>query len=127
MMPVVIEKMSTYSSIVQMKCPHCHKGNLFETPTWSFQKPFEMPKACPNCQLNFFPEPGFYWGAMFISYIFWGFISVFFGGACIILLGMSVNQATLGLIILSAIFFVWLFRISRSIWIHIATGKSKKV
>jgi len=36
------------------------------------------------------------------------------------LLDMSVNQATLALILFSATFFVWLFRISRSIWIHIA-------
>lgn len=108
-----------------MKCPNCYEGNLFETDTWSFDKPFDMPKECPNCQLNYFPEPGFYWGAMFISYIFWGWVSVLFGGTCIILLGWSVNQATLALIFFSATFFVWLFRISRSIWIHIAVKKKK--
>jgi len=120
------KNMKKLPAILKMKCPSCHEGDLFETPTWSFQKPFDMPKECPNCKLNYFPEPGFYWGAMFISYIFWGWVSVFFGGTCIILLGMTVNQATIALILFSATFFVWLFRISRSIWIHIAPGRPKK-
>lgn len=118
--------MKKITAILKMKCPNCHEGDLFETGTWSFQRPFDMPKECPNCQLNYFPEPGFYWGAMFISYIFWGWVSVIFGGTCIIFLGMSVNQATLALILFSATFFVWLYRISRSIWIHIAPGRRSK-
>ncbi|MEM6320210.1 MAG: DUF983 domain-containing protein [Bacteroidota bacterium] len=118
--------MKKLPAVLKMKCPQCHEGDLFETSTWSFQKPFDMHKNCPNCQLDFFPEPGFYWGAMFISYIFWGWVSVFIGGACIMLLGMSVNQATLILIGFSAVFFIWLFRISRSIWIHIAVRRRNK-
>jgi len=119
------QKMSLPAAIFKMKCPNCRKGDLFETPTWSFQKSFDMPPRCPVCQLNYFPEPGFYWGAMFVSYIIWGWMSVIFGGAGIIFLGLSVNQATGILILVSAIFFVWLFRISRSVWIHIAPGRSK--
>lgn len=29
-----------------------------------------MHKHCPNCGLDLNPEPGFYWGAMYISYGF---------------------------------------------------------
>lgn len=118
--------MKKLPAILKMKCPNCHKGNLFETDTWSFQKPFDMYKACPNCKLDYFPEPGFYYGAMFISYIFWGWVCVFFGGSLILLGGFSVNQATLILVLFSAIFFVWIFRISRAIWIYIAPGRPKK-
>ena len=112
-------------AILKMKCPRCYEGNLFETSTWSFQKPFEMNKKCPTCEQNFFPEPGFYFGAMFISYVLWGWVSVIFGGTCIIFLEMSVNQTTLILILFSALFFIWLFRISRTIWIHIAIKRRK--
>ena len=118
--------MNTIAAILKMKCPNCKKGDLFETPTWSFQKPFDMPSKCSNCGLNYFPEPGFYWGAMFVSYIFWGLFSVVFGGTLIIFFDFSVNQATLILILLSAIFFVWLYRFARSIWIHIALDLPKK-
>lgn len=117
--------MKKISSILSMKCPNCKKGDLFETGLWSFQKPFEMHKECPNCQLDYFPEPGFYYGAMFISYIMWGWVCVFIGGGAMLGLGWSVNQATIALILFSATFFIWLFRMSRSIWIHIAPGISK--
>ncbi|MDF7814703.1 DUF983 domain-containing protein [Hymenobacter sp. YC55] len=29
-----------------------------------------MPERCPVCQVAYEPEPGFYWGAMFVSYAF---------------------------------------------------------
>lgn len=106
-------------SIVEMKCPRCREGNLFETGVFSFQKPFDMPAHCPVCQQDYMPEPGFYFGAMFISYIMWGFFSL---GLCLTLvfaMDWSVNAAFTLLLFISAIFFVWLYRISRSIWIHL--------
>ncbi len=112
--------MKKLKAIINMKCPRCHEGDLFGTATWSFQRPFDMPKRCSICKQDYWPEPGFYYGAMFISYIFWGWVCVLFGVIFIMGLGMSVNQAALVLVLFSVIFFVWLFRISRSIWIHIA-------
>ncbi len=114
------KKRSIISSVLAMKCPRCREGNLFKTHTFSFQKPFEMPDHCPICKQNYMPEPGFYFGAMFISYIMWGFISL---GIClplVFVLDWSVNAAFALLLLVSAIFFIWLFRTSRSIWIHIA-------
>ncbi|MFK7978897.1 MAG: DUF983 domain-containing protein [Saprospiraceae bacterium] len=105
-------------SILNLKCPRCHEGDLFHTSTWSFQDITGMPDNCPNCQQNYMPEPGFYYGAMFISYIFWGFFCVIFGGTCIMGLGWSVNKTTLVLLGISAIFFVWLFRTSRAAWFN---------
>jgi len=65
-------------SIFNFKCPRCHEGDLFETETFSFQKSFDMHDKCPHCNLNYMPEPGFYYGAMFISYIFMGFFCIGF-------------------------------------------------
>lgn len=114
----LFKKGSKLYSVLNLKCPRCHEGNLFHTSTWSFQDITGMPDNCPNCQQNYMPEPGFYYGAMFISYIIWGFFCVIFGGACIIGLGWSVNKTTLILIGISAICFIWLFRISRAIWFN---------
>lgn len=105
-------------SILNLKCPRCHEGDLFHTSTWSFQDITGMPDRCPNCNQNYMPEPGFYYGAMFVSYVIWGFFCVIFGGVSIIYFGLSVNQTTLLLIAISAIFFIWLFRISRAIWFN---------
>ena len=69
----IFRKGSKAYSIFNLKCPKCHEEDLFEKPTFSFQKPFDMREECTHCRQDFFPEPGFYYGAMFISYIFMGF------------------------------------------------------
>ncbi len=118
---------SGIQSTFDMTCPRCRKGGLFETGTFAFQKPFDMPDHCPVCKQNYLPEPGFYYGAMFISYIMWGFISLALCLTLVFAFDWSVNGAFLLLIIISAIFFVWLYRISRSIWIHLNVKYNPKV
>lgn len=110
--------LSQYRSIMDMKCPRCRTGNLFLSSTLSYQKPFEMPERCPHCNLLYSPEPGYFYGAMFISYAIWGWFSILFCLALVFYFKFSVNGTFGILILLSAIFFVWLFRISRSLWIH---------
>lgn len=78
-----------------------------------------MPDHCPVCQQTYMPEPGFWYGAMFISYIWMAWFCVFFVGGGMFLGGLSVNGAFGLLILMCAIFFFWIFRISRSIWFHI--------
>ncbi len=77
-----------------------------------------MPKECPVCHQNFLPEPGFYYGAMFISYIFMGFFCLAFVLIGYVVLDWSKTTIYISLVSVIAIFFVWIFRISRSIWIH---------
>jgi uncharacterized protein (DUF983 family) len=77
-----------------------------------------MPDRCSHCGLNYNPEPGFFYGAMFVSYAIWGWFSIFFCLAFVFYLGWSVNATFALLIGISSLFFVWLFRISRSLWIH---------
>ncbi len=76
-----------------------------------------MYDRCPKCQQKYELEPGFYYGAMFISYILTGWFCLFFVGGCMWFLDMSVNASFLVLIVVLTIFFVWIFRISRSIWL----------
>lgn len=105
-------------SMFNMKCPRCRQGDLFETPTFSFQKPFDMPKRCSCCGQHYMPAPGFYYGAMFLSYIFWGWTILIIALFFVFALGWSVGGGMAVVIAVSAIFFVWVFRISRSLWIH---------
>ena len=120
---------SALSSIVEMRCPRCRTGKLFNTSTFSFKAPFTMGDNCPHCGQSYMPEPGFFYGAMFISYIVWGWFCVIFCLALIMGLGWGVTSTFALLILISAIFFIWLFRISRSIWFHIIVkydpGKTK--
>jgi len=118
-MNATTQKRTLFSSIWNMKCPRCREGDLFHTATFSFQQPFEMHEQCPKCSQKYELEPGFYFGAMFISYGIWGWFSILLCFSLIYLFDWSVNGAFALLIFLSVVFFVGIFRIARSIWIHI--------
>lgn len=104
-------------SILKMKCPRCQEGDLFETSTFSFSKPFYMPERCPVCGQDYFPEPGFYYGAMFISYIITGWFAIILVGLLILVFGLYWLTAFWIMVAAMALLFVWFFRIARSIWI----------
>ncbi|HQV01263.1 MAG: DUF983 domain-containing protein [Bacteroidia bacterium] len=57
------------SSFILCKCPQCRQGNMFKPrgpiPFWDFGI---MHDRCAVCDLNFKPEPGFYFGASILSY-----------------------------------------------------------
>lgn len=60
---------SKFSAIFQQKCPRCREGNIFKYTL--LQKPFSplaTHKECPECGFRFEIEPGFFWGALYISY-----------------------------------------------------------
>lgn len=104
-------------SIFGKKCPKCRESKLFVEPLM-LNKPLEMNDRCPVCGQNFMPEPGFYYGAMFISYIMSSFFFLIVAGLAIMYFDFSV-EAAFGLIIFIGLFlYLWLMRISRSIWIH---------
>lgn len=63
----MIEQGKRLYSIIYLKCPRCHEGNLFTAKSYS-KKFMEMPSRCPVCNLNYEPEPAFYTGAMYVSY-----------------------------------------------------------
>jgi uncharacterized protein (DUF983 family) len=44
------------------RCPNCGRGRLFRGV-------FRMLPRCPECGLSYFPEQGYYVGAMIINYI----------------------------------------------------------
>ena len=81
--------------------------------------PLRMHKQCEVCGQRFEPEPGFYYGAMFISYIFIAFFSLGLVGLCVFYFKLSVDLSFLILFGFLAIMFLWNLRFSRSVWIHL--------
>lgn len=65
------------------------------------------------------PEPGFFYGAMFISYIFMGWFSLAFIAVFHWILDWGMMTAFAMLIAFCAIFFVYIFRLARAIWLNI--------
>ncbi len=104
-------------SILGKKCPRCRESKLFAEPLM-LGKPLEMPERCNVCGQSFMPEPGFYYGAMFISYILSSFFFLIVAAVTIIYFDWSVEGAFGLIIFLGAILYIWVLRMSRSIWIN---------
>lgn len=61
---------SSTQALLQLKCPRCHEGPLFLHSAANVAHFADMPAHCPVCQQTYEPEPGFYYGAMYISFGF---------------------------------------------------------
>jgi uncharacterized protein (DUF983 family) len=111
-------KESPLYSVLNNKCPHCHKGNFFVSNNPYGRDFSKMNDRCPVCGEDFRREPGYYFGATYVSYALTvGFGLVLFALLCW-LGGMDVISF---LIIFSLLLLVMLplfFRFSRLIWIH---------
>jgi hypothetical protein len=90
------------------------EGTLFTT---RFMK---MNERCPVCGQSFMPEPGYYFGAMFVSY---GINAAFFIAVWLgMYLFMKEISLTAMIIALLVVIFGLLpitFRLSRVLWIYI--------
>lgn len=60
--------MNLVTAILQGKCPRCRKGDVFTYPAVKLSQFNKMNEKCPHCGLRLEPEPGFYQGAMYVSY-----------------------------------------------------------
>ena len=110
---------SAPAAIVGMKCPRCRQGDLFPTSSFSFDQPFMMYEHCPACAQPYFPEPGFYYGAMFISYIGSGFFCLGFVMLLHWVFGWSTAASFALLLVVVGLLFVWWFRFARTLYIHL--------
>lgn len=100
------------------KCPRCRSAGMFRIPL-DIKKPLDMHANCEHCNLSFEPEPGFYFGAMFISYIITGFLFLAIALLLVFYFKWSVNAAMLVVIIVGLLIFLKILRVSRSLYIHI--------
>jgi uncharacterized protein (DUF983 family) len=105
-------------NILKEKCPHCGKGQVFEKKSL-FQFPV-MKKNCEVCAYKFDREPGYFLGAMYLSYglavlqgILTFLVFYFFFPSVDVL---YVAFAMVGVIMLCALKN---FKLSRIIYIHI--------
>ena len=113
---------STALALLDLRCPRCHQGKLFSHRAYS-TKFAEMPAHCPVCNVAYEPEPGFYWGAMFVSYGFSVAIFAFSGVLCYYLLNdpaVWVYVLTVAIIVLATTPLV--LRYSRALMLYLFGG-----
>lgn len=108
---------SRFASILSNRCPRCRSGSLFVEP-YSWANAYKMKTACYVCDQNYEPEPGFYYGAMFISYILTAWLFIIVGFTLAFGLGWTVMQTLVAVAILTVVIHNFMFRFSRSLWLH---------
>lgn len=112
--------MSIVSRVVKLKCPNCGEGDLFcNKNVYKYQGFFEMPKECPNCKQDFQIEPGFYYGAMYISYGLTIAVTV----AVFVVMSILNVFSIVGFLITDVITLIitlpYIFKVSRSFWLSL--------
>lgn len=117
--------MNLLSSIVKYKCPSCRKGDIYTKP-FKMSAPLSMVETCPHCGQKTNPEPGFYYGAMFVSYVFTAFLYLGIIGFLILVLGWNINEAFGLLLLFVALTYFKTARLSRSLWLHLMVKYKNK-
>ncbi len=64
----MIGKGTKLNSILRMKCPRCQEGDFFVSHPYDLKNAGNIHEHCPKCNLKYEMEPGFYQGAMYVSY-----------------------------------------------------------
>jgi uncharacterized protein (DUF983 family) len=105
-------RMSRFQAILRQRCPRCREGRIFAGST-------KMNEACPACGLVFSREPGYFLGAMYISYG----MAIGVMGLFMLIGHLLWPDLDLGLVVLLAAavfvpFVPLVFRYSRVLWIH---------
>ncbi|GAB3656732.1 DUF983 domain-containing protein [Echinicola sediminis] len=101
---------------------------MFQSGTLYHPKKFsQMQPQCPECGQSFNPEPGFYFGAMFISYALNTalFICTWISMA-LLMEEVSIDYMLAVILSLVIVLLPITYRLSRSIWIHIFVKYQKK-
>lgn len=119
-MAVTLSKkaMATIRTALEGKCPKCEKGEIFERKGNIFllQVP-KMHDKCPVCGYRYEKEPGYFLGAMYVSYgmTIIEMLALFFATYWFVPLGVFF-AIIFGALVLTSFFN---FRVARVFWINL--------
>jgi len=110
-------KLSTARDMLLQRCPRCRIGGIFR---YSIFRGFpKMNERCPVCDLRFDREPGYFLGAMYVSY---GIGVVFVAVVAAILwyvTGWWITKDTIWAVVLFLPFAPTITLFARVLWIYL--------
>jgi uncharacterized protein (DUF983 family) len=102
--------MRRLAAVLALRCPRCLRGRVWRTF-------LGMQERCPECGLVFEREPGYFTGAMVVSYAIavptFGLIVV-----ALLLAGLETGLALVGGGALYLVLAPFILRYSRVVWLH---------
>lgn len=78
-----------------------------------------MPERCEHCDFKYEIEIGFFYGAMYVSYAITVALAVVFIMSTFIFNIKNIEQVIFIFALVILAFFPLVFRLSRSIWLHL--------
>ena len=108
---------STLGSILQQRCPRCRMGRIF---LYSIFRGFpKMQERCAVCDLKFDREPGYFLGAMYISYLLGVLIMAPIAMLLWFLAGWGLRKVMLWAVVLFLPFAPTITLFARVLWIYL--------
>tara|TARA_R110002050_G_scaffold300793_1_gene472795 strand:+ start:1993 stop:2409 length:417 start_codon:yes stop_codon:yes gene_type:complete len=108
-------------AILTGKCPQCREADMFCTQNpYKLKSLFLMTEHCRKCGLKFNREPGFFYGAMYVGYgLSVGYLIAFYIAMMVLTPDFMVE--TYFVFGIGSLLFLTpvIFKVSRSIWIHL--------
>jgi uncharacterized protein (DUF983 family) len=113
----IATKLATVRDILLQRCPRCRKGNIFR---YSIFRGFpKMHELCPVCDLRFDREPGYFLGAMYVSYGLGIVIVTLIAALLWSVTGWWITKDTIWAVVLFLPFAPTITLFARVLWIYL--------
>lgn len=110
-------------STLSLTCPRCHEGKVLKSSPYDFKNLGEVNTHCSHCGLKYSREPGFFFGAAYVSYA----ITIAFATAVVVLGALAKYllwaeitwyQILAAVVIVLVLLFPLAYALSRVLWIN---------
>lgn len=123
-----VSKFKKIGEILRFRCPNCGTSKVFYKTAFPVVGVPKMKESCEHCGYHFQKEPGFYLGAMYVSYglaVLEGLIAFLLARNLV----FGLNDITLALVTICAILLcaMWNYRLSRVIWMNVFHKRDQPV
>lgn len=114
----MLRKGTKLYAIFKFKCPHCHEGEFFvDRNPYNLWRAGDVLDECSVCHRRFSPEPGFYYGAMYVAYglAVATFVAAYV--ATVVLYPAASTELIVGIVLGSMLVLTpWLYALSKTIY-----------
>lgn len=116
------KKGSKMHAILHQKCPRCSEGDLWKKSyiasiPYLLKGDYQMYDNCPNCDLKYDLEPGFWWGAMYVAYAFSSGVLLITGLLALFYFDLNMTGVVISMLVASLLGFSYNARLSRAVWL----------
>lgn len=116
----MLKKGNKLYSILTGSCPKCHEESMYlNNNPYTISQIFKMHERCSHCGTKYKIEPSFFYGSMYVSYGVGIAFAVATFVIAFLLIGTSLVNTFIAIVITMVVFMPFIIRLSRNIWINL--------